>query len=485
MRRTMKRKGFILPINESTFLKLLLFGVLLLIGISFFVSYHEIGEIGKGKRIFSYWILLWIPVLLGLAFVFARWIDRPISKLMDYAIQIGRGDFSIRIPSQKNPWIQRLVRLINYMVEEMDHLQRINVSAIINEKNKAEQTLRNIPDGVVVVDPQGNVILVNSTAEKWFGKKENQVLHQPIHEFSKNPTFLQLVRSLISEKRITSAEFWIRSDEDMPQKRILLAMGSPIMGSDGRLIGVVLIIRDVTKEKEADRIKTELVSMVAHEIKSPLTSMYGFTELLLENPLPESKAKEYIRVIQSEVIRLTDFVNKFLSLSRLESGKIRVRMDPFDLSAVVEKAIRLSKPAADKKHIVVSVKLPEFMPFVVGDPELIEQVFLNLLSNAIKYSPKQAKVGIEIDAGENELIVHVIDNGYGIPKEAIPRIFEKFYRVSEIRSDEEIEGSGLGLALVKEILEKHGSEIKVKSKLGVGSVFTFSLRKANIVMSPA
>jgi len=475
MRWKMKKQGFFLPVNESTFLKVLLFGILCLIGIFW--------GIGKGKGLPAYWILFCIPILFGLAFVFARWIDRPISKLMDSAIQIGRGDFSIRLPVQKNPGIQRLARLINYMVEEMDHLQRINVSAIINEKNKTEQTLRNIPDGVVVVDSQGNVTLVNTTAEKWFGKKENQVLHQPIQVFSKNATFLQLVRSLISEKRIASAEFWIRSGEEVPQKRILLAMGSPIMGSDGRLIGVVLIIRDVTKEKEADRIKTELVSMVAHEIKSPLTSMYGFTELLLENPLPEAKAREYIRVIQSEVIRLTDFVNKFLSLSRLESGKIRVRMDPFDLSAVIEKAIRLSKPAADKKHIVLSLKLPESMPFVVGDPELIEQVFLNLLSNAIKYSPKQSKVGIEIDSGENELTVHVIDNGYGIPKEALPRIFEKFYRVSEIRNDEEIEGSGLGLALVKEILEKHGSEIKVKSKLGVGSVFTFSLRKANIVMS--
>lgn len=479
----MKRKGFILPVNEGTFLKLCLFGILVLIGIYFFFLKIGIKEIEKGNGLSAYGFFFFVPALLGLAFLFARWIDRPISKLMDSAIQIGRGDFSIRIPSQKNPWIQRLVRLINYMVEEMDHLQKINVSAIINEKNKAEQTLRNIPDGVVVVDTQANVVLVNATAEKWFGKKENQVLHQPVQKFSTNTTFLQLVRSLISEKRIASAEFWIRSGENILQKRILLSMGSPIMGSDGRLIGVVLIIRDVTKEKEADRIKTELVSMVAHEIKSPLTSIYGFTELLLENPLSEPKAKEYIRVIQSEVVRLTDFVNKFLSLSRLESGKVRVRMDPFDLSAVIEKAIQISKPSADKKHILVSLKLPQSMPFVVGDPELIEQVFLNLLSNAIKYSPKQSKVGIEIDAGEKELTVHVIDNGYGIPKEAIPRIFEKFYRVSEIRSDEEIEGSGLGLALVKEILDKHGSEIKVKSKLGVGSVFTFSLKKANMVMN--
>jgi signal transduction histidine kinase len=247
-------------------------------------------------------------------------------------------------------------------------------------------------------------------------------------------------------------------------------------------VGAVTVLRDVTKEKEADRIKTELVSMVAHELKSPLTSVYGFTELLLDSESKNKKAAEYARVIQSEVSRLTDFVDKFLNLSRLESGKIRIQMDPFDLRSVVEKSVSILKGQAAQKDILIALQLPESLPLVAGDPELIEQVLVNLIGNAIKYSPRQSKIGIETAMGAKDVSIHVIDNGYGIPKESLPRIFEKFYRVAEIRESEETEGSGLGLALVKEIVEKHGGFIKVKSKLGVGSVFSFSLLQAGMFL---
>jgi two-component system phosphate regulon sensor histidine kinase PhoR len=417
----------------------------------------------------------------AIAFGGAWWIERPFELLMSSAIEIGRGNFGIRIPDQKNRSMHRLAKLLNYMATEMDHLQRMNVSAIINEKNKTEIMLRNIADGVLVLDEDGRIVLMNETASRWLRLSESAVLGKPFHECIRIRPLISLLRDVLKDKSNASDEFAIKAPEDR-QNLVLSANAARVTNRDGRNVGAVTVLRDVTKEKEADRIKTELVSMVAHELKSPLTSVYGFTELLLDSESKNKKAAEYARVIQSEVSRLTDFVDKFLNLSRLESGKIRIQMDPFDLRSVVEKSVSILKGQAAQKDILIALQLPESLPLVAGDPELIEQVLVNLIGNAIKYSPRQSKIGIETAMGAKDVSIHVIDNGYGIPKESLPRIFEKFYRVAEIRESEETEGSGLGLALVKEIVEKHGGFIKVKSKLGVGSVFSFSLLQAGMFL---
>jgi signal transduction histidine kinase len=178
----------------------------------------------------------------------------------------------------------------------------------------------------------------------------------------------------------------------------------------------------------------------------------------------------------TESSRLTDLVNKFLDLSRLESGHTEVHINPFDLRETVLKVVDGMKSQIDKKQIKVITEITDSIPFGMGDPDMIEQVLSNLLSNAIKYSPIRSKIGIEVKNGK-ELQVSVIDNGYGIPKEELDRIFDKFYRIPD-GSGEEADGTGLGLALVKEIIQRHGKTIQVKSRLGVGSVFSFTLSKA-------
>jgi two-component system, OmpR family, phosphate regulon sensor histidine kinase PhoR len=424
-----------------------------------------------------------ILACLLLSYGFTRWIDRPFNRLMEPAVEIGRGNFGLRVPPQKNRSMNRLAKLINYMAMEMDHLQKMNVSAIINEKNKTEIILRNIADGVLVLDAEGRIMLVNATAERWLRVEEANVLQKPFKECLHLRPLVSLLQEAFKDRPIASTELLLKQP-DSKQDRVILATATRVTNQEGKSIGTVTVLRDVSKEKEADRIKTELVSMVAHELKSPLTSIYGFSELLIESESQNRKSAEYARVIQSEAIRLTDFVNKFLSLSRLESGKIAIKMDPFDLRPVIDKTIGLFKAQADPKNILMVVQAPDPIPLVVGDQELVDQVMVNLVSNAIKYSPRQSKIGIEVSTGSKDVIVNIIDNGFGIPKESLPKIFDKFYRVSESRGEEETEGSGLGLALVKEIIEKHGGFIRVKSKLGVGSVFTFSLLKAGMTLKP-
>jgi two-component system, OmpR family, phosphate regulon sensor histidine kinase PhoR len=424
-----------------------------------------------------------ILACLALSYALTGWIDRPFNRLMETAVEIGRGNFGLRVPPQKNRSMNRLAKLINYMAMEMDHLQKMNVSAIINEKNKTEIILRNIADGVLVLDAEGRIMLVNATAEQWLRVEEANVLQKPFKDCLRLRPLVSLLQEVFRDRPVASVELTLKQ-ADSRQDLLILASATRVTNRDGRTIGTVTVLRDVTKEREADRIKTELVSMVAHELKSPLTSIYGFSELLIESESQDKKSLEYARVIQGEAIRLTDFVNKFLSLSRLESGKIAIKMDPFDLRPVIEKTIDLFKAQADPKNILIVLQAPDPIPLVVGDQELLDQVMVNLVSNAIKYSPRHSKIGIEVSTAPKEVVVNIIDNGYGIPKESLPKIFDKFFRVSEPGGEEEPEGSGLGLALVKEIIEKHGGSVKVKSKLGVGSVFTFSLLKAGMSMNP-
>jgi two-component system phosphate regulon sensor histidine kinase PhoR len=418
--------------------------------------------------------LLGLIALLGSAWLLARWIDRPYIRLLKRATEIGQGHFDRRIPDSDHPLIQKLVKMINFMVGEMDRLRRINIGGIINDKVKTEAILRNIADGIVVADAEKRVLVVNGVAENWFGLREEDVLSKPVDESIPSRTLIELFETVDRGETSASSEFsWTVAGES--GSRMFQAHAARVESED-RFIGVIAVIRDVSLEREADRIKTELVSIVAHELKSPMSSIFGFSELLLEPDIEEEQRREYARIIMSESSRLTELVNKFLDLSRLESGRTEVRINPFDLRETILKVIDGMKSQIDKKQIKVITEIPDAVPFGMGDPDMIEQVLFNLLGNAIKYSPARSKIGIEVKNGK-ELQVSVIDNGYGIPKEELERIFDKFYRIPDA-SGEESDGTGLGLALVKEIIQRHGKTIQVKSRLGVGSVFSFTLSKA-------
>ena len=467
-------------LHRITFWKILPFYILFLLGLVsliWLILPNPMGNMPWEEPVLIYitaggcFLGIIISILLTL------WIDYPQKNLDKIITAMARGDFARRLPGQKNRFLDRMVKLFNYMAEEMDRLQRMDVSEIINEKNKTETILRHIADGVVVTDPNDRIIVINAVAEKWFGLNERNVFKKSIRTCIKNQPLISLLQE-VKDGRLHSAGEFIFKVAGTKQKKVFQAHAARVHNQEDKLIGVVTVIRDVSKEKEADRIKTELVSMVAHELKSPLTSIYGFSELLLDSNLSDPQANEYAKVILTESTRLTDLVNKYLDLARLEAGRIEMHMIPFNLRHVVKKVIDVYKGQTEKKEIRVITEMPRKLPHIFGDQDMIEQVLQNLFSNAIKYSPKNSKIGIEAKENEKEIIVSIIDNGYGIPKEAVGRIFDKFYRVTDSEGSEEVEGTGLGLSLAKEIIEKHGGTITVNSRLGVGSIFTFTLPKA-------
>ncbi|MBN1894080.1 PAS domain-containing protein [bacterium] len=427
----------------------------------------------------SIWMVLSVLLLLLLILsVFSMiWIERPLRSILSTAMELGRGNYAIRIPEQRDPGMQRLARLINYMVEEMDHLQQINVGQIINEKNKTEAILRNIADGILVTDNENRILVLNGVAERWFGVKESAVLQKPMSDSIRIPALEEMLEAVQKGDAQTTSEFkhWV---PEAGQYRIFQSHAARVFNAEKEPIGVIAVLRDITEQREADHMKSELISMVAHELKSPLTSIFGFSELLVSSGVQNPRALDYAGVIFEESRRLNEFVNNFLDLSRLEAGKAELRMMPLQIREMVQKVLESQKAQRLAKQIKIITELPEALPPVLGDHHMIEQALSNLVNNAIKYSPAHSKIGIEAENGPRAVTIRIIDSGIGIPEQELPNIFQKFYRVVHTELDTDVEGSGIGLALVKEIIERHRGTLSVKSTVGVGSIFTVTLPRA-------
>ena len=234
-------------------------------------------------------------------------------------------------------------------------------------------------------------------------------------------------------------------------------------------LGTVFVHRNITKEFEVDQIKSEFVSTVSHELRTPLASILGFTELILTRELKPERQQKYLSTIYNEAGRLTDLINNFLDIQRMESGKQGYELQKLELLPIIHKVIDLQKVHSDKHEL--TLKMLGGRDTVLGDEEKLEQALINLVHNAIKYSPEGGEVKVTVFENEGILHIEIQDEGLGIPREAIDKVFEKFYRVdnSDRRS---IGGTGLGLPIVKEIIQFHGGEIKVKSEYGKGSTFT-------------
>ena len=223
--------------------------------------------------------------------------------------------------------------------------------------------------------------------------------------------------------------------------------------------------------------KPELVSMVANELRSPLTSIAGFSELLLDKEISQEQSIEYAEIILNESRRLSELINKFLDISRIESGKSQVHKTNVRMEDIIRSIIGMNMFLAGSKNIDVEIQMSDNIDEVYVDREIMGEVILNLFSNAVKYSPDGTKIIFKIEDNGDEQIIKVSDQGYGISEESLNKIFNKFYRVKDNEKVQDISGSGLGLALVKEIIEKQGGTISAESKLNQGSTFILTLPK--------
>ena len=423
---------------------------------------------------------LGLAVLLATvgSYYLSKRISQPIAYFTRTATEIARGNFNERVNVDSQDELGRLAKIFNYMTEELHRLRKMDLNRIINEKKKNDTIIKNIADGVMVTDPNSCILVMNVMMENWFGIQEKECFNKPLEQCISNATLLQFIRNVQNDvsKKTPTTEIVIKSTKTW-RDIFLQAHAARVVSEQNELIGIVTILRDITREKEIDRMKTELVSMVAHELRSPLTSISGFSELLLDPTVNREQSEEYATIILKESNRLSDLINKFLDISKIEAGKSQAKKVPMQIRDVIDKVLDINLHQAEKKGIVVSVKVSPNLPLVIGDVDMLEQVALNLFANAVKYSPENTAIEIRLKERENDVLIEFEDNGYGISEKAQQRVFEKFYRVTDNEKVREITGTGLGLALVKEIVEIHGGNITVHSKLGEGSTFSFTIPK--------
>lgn len=439
------------------------------------IAYFSVHEM---QRRVLYGSLAGIVLSIGVSVFLARWLNTPIKQLVSAAQRFIDQDFSFRLPIQRQDEFAPVFRAYNDAAETLERYQKINIDRIIAERNKLDAALRQASDGMIVLDASRHVILVNHLFAQWFSLPEQDLSAspEPFEHYLTHESLRHHIESVYAcSNTVVPAEFRVQMVGEV--REIVLRGAFVRVLHAGELVAVLGALRNVTKEVEIDRMKTELVSLVAHELRSPLATISGFSSFIVENPALPSDTREIATIIYKESERLGNIVTKFLDLNRIESGRTEIQRIAFKLHDVIRTVVEINRPLADAKHIRVELALPSASTTIAGDPELIGQVVLNLFSNAVKYSPPNTTVRIQMLEHQHEMEVSVQDEGYGISASAKEKLFSKFFRAVDDERVRSVTGTGLGLAFVKEVVEKHGGKVGVESELYKGSRFWFTLPK--------
>ncbi|MBN3039803.1 MAG: PAS domain S-box protein [Candidatus Omnitrophica bacterium] len=343
---------------------------------------------------------------------------------------------------------------------------------VLVEKKNTEAVIKSIADGLVVVDAEGKVIMMNPAAEKLLGSSKKEKSGKPINEGLKEEQMLTLAKKA-DEKGHREIEL---SSSQNETKKIIRSSSAVIENENGETVGMVSVLSDITKQKELDRLKANFITNVTHELRTPLIAIDKSIALLLtKDPGPLLPAQEqFLDIAKRNISRLSNLINDLLDISKLESGKIDLQLKEVSLSDLADEVIKSFETWAGTKSIIIRREFAKSLPKVQADPERIIQVFNNLVGNAIKFTPNQGRILVRLESSDSELTASIEDNGPGIPKEDIDKIFGKFYQSSLLHPTDTV-GTGLGLPISKEIIDLHGGRIWVESELNQGTKFKFVL----------
>lgn len=335
-------------------------------------------------------------------------------------------------------------------------------------------TIESITDGILVVGTDNRVIFANPVCAELIGIPEDTIIGNYLIDIIKDIPLIGLFKKNLAKGKYYSEEISIIDRKTRTQK-ILDVRASPVITREEKTLGTVIVIRDITKEKEIDRMKTEFVSNVSHELRTPLASIKGFVSTLLDIEVSEDERKEFLTIINEEADRLTQLIEDLLDIARIETGKIRINLQPIYISEIINRVEIELHEKYTKKGISLKIEIDNSLPRVMADKNALIQIFLNLVGNAIKFTKEGGKIFIKTEPynGGKYLKIKVQDTGIGIEEKHLDKIFDKFYRVET--QVHETPGTGLGLAIVKELVEKHNGKIWVESKVGVGSTFYFTI----------
>lgn len=409
----------------------------------------------KAISLISLGIFIFITLIMGI--FISKSITKPITKLIKSVEKIAAGeDIKLENESGTDTQIGELVNAFTLMTNELKQ----NLNELERQKKQIETILLHMTDGVIAFSMEGKIIHINTAAKNLLNLEEKDNTFDKI--FNK-------IKLNINLEKIIYLENWTSSEHRLTiGDKCVNMFFAPFQDENNRQAGLIVVIQDITEHVKLDNMRKEFVADVSHELKTPITSIMGYADTLLEGDYDKEMQQKFLGVISSEARRMARLVTDLLTLSKYDSKKVKLEETEFDLGELTKKCQERLKFEIEKKHQNVECFVTANVPPVSADKYGIERVVLNILSNAIKYTPENGKIKIYVGFVYNDAYIKIIDNGIGISEQDLSRIFERFYRADKART-REMGGTGLGLSIAKEILDQNKGSIDIKSELGKGT----------------
>lgn len=403
-----------------------------------------------------------------LSWAVSRRVMRPLIALKTGAARFARGDFSDPLPVPDSEEIGSLAEALNEMARQCaDRIQ-----AMEQQRNEQDAVFSSMMEGVLAVDSDLRIISMNETASNLLHVDPNTIKGRPILEAVRNMPLHDLANSALRSQDPVEAELMV----GQRAPRLLKAQGAVLRNGNGKAMGAVIVLNDITRLRRLEEVRQDFVANVSHELKTPITSIKGFVETLLDDPDPSpDNTRRFLQIIEKQANRLDAIIEDLLSLSRLEQSKgaVSLKIERAPVLPIIDAAVELCQHQADARAIRIQVECPTDLAAHVNPP-LLEQGLVNLINNAVKYSDDGQAVFVHAYGEGEQLMIEVIDEGSGIHANELDRIFERFYRIDKARSRDQ-GGTGLGLSIVKHIAQVHSGSVSVSSTPGEGSTFTLHL----------
>ncbi|WP_096436059.1 two-component system histidine kinase PnpS [Alteribacter populi] len=421
------------------------------------------------------WVFLFMSFSVAFLVIFAltskitNQMIVPIEEATRVANQLAQGDFKARTYEGEANETGNLNRSLNVLAENLGQITKTYQM----QQEHLETLIENMGSGLLLINAKGDITLANRSCKDIFQEDTNEWLHKLYYKAIKHKQIIKLVQEIfLTEKgKRRQLELPIRIE-----LRHVDVYGAPIIGNNDRLKGIVLVFHDITELKKLEKARKDFVANVSHELKTPVTSLKGFTETLLSGAIEDKElSKKFITIISKESDRLESLIYDLLELSKIEDSQFQLNWQKVDLEEMIEDVKVMLEEPARKKNIDLKVKITG-TPFIEGDPLRLKQIIINLMNNAIAYTPEDGVVTVRVREQTETVVVEVEDTGIGMNKKELPRVFERFYRVDRARSRNS-GGTGLGLAIVKHLAEAHKAKVDVSSEVNKGTIFMLTFYK--------